>query len=70
MPTLEAIPAAPIEPWVDIATVARHIGFCERTVTKLFKSGQIPGRGFKNGKRVFYRFKLSEVDAAIKAGWD
>lgn len=62
------VPTVSPEKWVDIATVAEHIGFCPRVTTRLMKSGTIPGHPIRNGKRTFYRFLLSEVDAAIKAG--
>lgn len=65
--TSNTTPSTEPEKWVDIATVAKHIGFCPRVTTQLMKSGTIPGRAVKNGKRTFYRFLLSEVDAAIKA---
>jgi hypothetical protein len=57
-----------LEEWVDVYAVAKHIGFCVRVVTRMMKSGQIPGHAFRNGKRVFYRYRLSEVDEAIKEG--
>ncbi|HEV2709102.1 MAG TPA: hypothetical protein VGU67_02715 [Edaphobacter sp.] len=56
------------EPWVNLAAVAQHIGFGPRKVAQMVKDKQIPGYPSRNGKRTFYLFKLSEVDAAIKAG--
>ncbi len=61
------VPTVIPEPWVDLGTVAQHIGFGPRKVTSMMKAGQIPGYPARNGKRTFYRFRLSEVDAAIKA---
>jgi len=58
-------PLAAPEPWVDSAVVAKHIGFCPRKVSQMVKAGQIPGRAVRNGARVFWRFKLSLVDAAM-----
>lgn len=62
------VPTVIPEPWVDLAAVGKHIGFCKRTLTKRLKEGKLPGHAIQNGGRTFYRFKLSEVDAAVKAG--
>lgn len=64
-PNLTPAPSPTIEPWVDLATVAKHIGFGYDTTSKMVKSGIIPHRAVKNGSKTFYRFKLSEVDAAF-----
>lgn len=56
------------EKWVDIEAVCDHIGFSRNTVTKRVNEGKLPSHPVRNGKRTFHRFKLSEVDAAIKEG--
>lgn len=61
-------PEATPEKWVNIAAVSKHIGFCPRLVTAWMKAGKLPCHPARNGKRVYYRFLLSEVDAAMKAG--
>ncbi|MBB5319264.1 helix-turn-helix transcriptional regulator [Tunturibacter empetritectus] len=57
------------ERWVDIKAVCDHIGFSLNTVTRRVNEGRIPSHPIRNGKRNYHRFKLSEVDTAIKAGW-
>jgi hypothetical protein len=54
-----------LEPWVDAAAVAAHLGFSKETITKMAKAGKIPGTHIRNGARTFLRFKLSRVDAAF-----
>ena len=66
--TSSATPASLSEPWVDIHSVVKHIGFCDRTIKKMVKEGKLPGRAVRNGARTYLRFQLSAVDAAIKAG--
>ena len=66
--TTEPVGAPSVEPWVDTAAVARHIGFSYQQTAKMVKEGLIPGKPFCGGKRTFWRFKLSEVDAWLKAG--
>lgn len=55
------------EPWVDASTIAEYVGFSVPTVRKMAERGTIPGHLSKNGKRAFWRFKLSQVDAAMNA---
>jgi hypothetical protein len=63
----QAYPSPPAEPWVDAATVAKHIGFCQKTTVKMVAQGKLPGRAVRNGAKTFWRFKLSEVDVAIRS---
>jgi hypothetical protein len=53
------------EPWVDLRTLAAHIGFGHQATRKMVEAGQIPGKPFVNGKKTFWRFRLSAVDAAF-----
>ena len=54
-----------IEPWVDAATVGAHLGFKPDHIRKLAGQGKLPGIQMQNGARVYWRFKLSEIDAAL-----
>lgn len=54
-----------IEPWVDADTVATHLGFESDHVRNLARAGKIPATQMGNGKRKFWRFKISHVDAAL-----
>jgi hypothetical protein len=67
MPTPAALPP-PVEPWVDTAAVAAHIGFSYQQTAKMAKEGLIPGWPRKSGKKTYWRFKLSVVDEWIKSG--
>ena len=53
------------EPWVDVRTLANHIGFAYQTTLRMVEDGKIPGKAFQNGKKTFWRFQLSAVDAAF-----
>jgi Helix-turn-helix domain len=54
--------------WVDVRTLAEHIGFSYQTARRMVADGEIPGKVFRNGKKSFWRFRLSDVDAALAAG--
>jgi hypothetical protein len=66
-----AHPATPLvdpptpEPWVDLRALAAHIGFRYQATRRMAENGQIPGKCFQNGKKAFWRFQLSAVDAAL-----
>jgi hypothetical protein len=53
------------EPWVDLRTLAEHIGFSYQTTRRMVEDREIPGKAFQNGKKTFWRFQLSAVDAAF-----
>lgn len=55
------------EAWVDAATVGAHLGFKPDHIRKLAKTGRLPGSQLQNGARVYWRFKISEIDAAMQA---
>ena len=55
------------EPWVDAATVAAHLGFKADYIRKQAVSGKLPGKQFKNGARSYWRFRISEIDAALSS---
>ena len=54
-----------IEPWVDVRTLAAHLGFSYQTTLRMADDGLIPGKAFQSGRKTFRRFKLSAVDAAL-----
>jgi hypothetical protein len=56
---------SPTEPWVDLRTLAEHIGFRYQATRRMVEDGKIPGKAFQNGKKTFWRFQLSAVDAAF-----
>lgn len=58
-----------VEPWVDTAALARHIGFSYGQTAKMVRQGLIPGKQFYGGKRSYWRFKLSEVDEWMKSNY-
>ncbi len=68
MQVLESTATATPEPWVDLKAVSNHIGFGINTTRELVVKGKIPSTPMRNGKKTHWRFKLTEVDAAIKAG--
>ena len=53
------------EPWVDLRTLAEHIGFRYQATRRMVEDGKIPGKVFQNGRKTFWRFQLSAVDAAL-----
>ena len=64
----QSTPAVPpLEAWVDAETVAQHLNFSPQQVRLMAREGRIPGVQQGNGKRAFWRFKLSQVDAAMEA---
>ena len=75
MPTIPAAPSRPShhtqsfepEPWVDLRKLASHIGFEYQATRRMVEAGLIPGKAFQNGKKTFWRFRLSAVDAALTA---
>jgi hypothetical protein len=53
------------EPWVDLRKLAEHIGFGYQATRRMVEDRKIPGKAFQNGKKTFWRFQLSAVDAAL-----
>jgi excisionase family DNA binding protein len=53
------------EPWVDLRTLAEHVGFSYQTTRRMVEDREIPGKAFQNGRKTFWRFQLSAVDAAL-----
>jgi hypothetical protein len=58
-------PISHTEPWVDLRALAEHIGFEYQATRRMVEAGKIPGKAFENGKKTFWRFQLSAVDAAF-----
>jgi excisionase family DNA binding protein len=55
-----------IEPWVDAKTVGEFIGFEHDHVRKLANAGKLPGAKMQNGKKTYWRFKLSQVEEYMR----
>jgi hypothetical protein len=53
------------EGWVDLHRVANHLNISYQTAAKRVKEGKIVGHPMRNGSKTYWRFKLSEVDAAM-----
>ena len=60
---LETNPA--VEPWVNTAAVAAHVGMSPRTVAKWAREGRIPAHPLSGNARRTWGFKLSEVDSFL-----
>jgi excisionase family DNA binding protein len=58
------ITASP-ELFVDANRVAEWLGIKPRRVLEMARRGQIPAHPLGAGRRKIWRFRLSEVDAAI-----
>ena len=57
-----------IEPFVDADAVAAFLQIKRRQVLELTRAGKIPAHSLLGSRRKVWRFKLSEVDAAIAGG--
>lgn len=55
------------EPLVDAKELATHLRFDVRLVRKLAHQRLIPAIDYENGGRHYYRFHISEVEAALRA---
>ena len=53
------------ECWIDSQALADHLGFSRKYINAQAAKGNIPGQTFVNGKRTYWRFKISEVEAAM-----
>lgn len=54
------------EPLVDAKQLAAHLHFGVRLVRKLAQQQLIPAIDYVNGTRHYYRFHISEVEAALR----
>jgi len=61
-------PLAPLEAFVDATAAALHIACTRRQLLELVRAGQLPGHALGAGTRKSWRFKLTELSAAISAG--
>lgn len=50
------------EPWVDAEVVAKHLGCKSDHVRKMASKGKLYAVPSQNGKRSFWRFRISLVD--------
>jgi excisionase family DNA binding protein len=56
------------EPFVDADAVAAFLSIKRRQVLELARSGRIPAHPLLGSRRKVWRFRLSEVDAAVVSG--
>jgi len=56
--------AAPPEPWVSVDHTANHLGIRKETLYRWIERRALPA--FRLGRH--WKFKLSEVDAWVRAG--
>jgi hypothetical protein len=56
------------EPYVDASAVAQFLCITRRQVLELARAGKIPAHPLLGSRRKVWRFKLSEVDAAVPSG--
>lgn len=68
-PPLAAEPANPVpyylEPFVDAQVAAAHLSVTPRQLIGDARSGDLPGHPLPGRQRSRWRFKLSELDAAV-----
>jgi hypothetical protein len=50
---------------VDAEAIGAHIGFTPKWVSEQAREGRIPWHGIRNGTKVYRRFNLEEVLAAL-----
>jgi len=55
----------PLEPFVDADTVAEFLAVERRQVLDWARSGDISAHPLGHGKRRMWRFRLTEVEAAV-----
>ena len=60
------IPEAP-EPFVDAGAAAEFLAVSRRRLLDLARARQLPGHPIGDGARRVWRFRLSEIAAAIAA---
>jgi hypothetical protein len=56
-----------LEPFVDAAAAGRFLGLHPVTIQRMARNGTLPGHPVCRGKRVVWRFLLSELAAWLKA---
>jgi hypothetical protein len=60
-----SVVGAPLEPFVDADTVAEFLAVERRQVLNWARSGDISAHPLGHGKRRMWRFRLTEVEAAV-----
>lgn len=65
MGNLAVLPQQPA-PLVDAKEIADFLGVGVPVVRKLAKAKKIPALLIKNGVREYYRFRVADVEAALK----
>jgi hypothetical protein len=56
-----------LEPFVDAVAAGKFLGLHPVTIQRMARSGTLPGHPVCRGKRVVWRFLLSELTAWLKA---
>ena len=64
---LQAVTGVPPEPFVDAQKAAEFLSMRPRRLLELARQGAIPAYPLGNGYRRVWRFRLSELAAAIEA---
>lgn len=64
-PPAGTAPTNPLEPFVDAESAAAFLSLRRRRVLELARQGQIPAHPLGEGKRREWRFRLSELAAAV-----
>jgi len=59
-----------LERFVDAATAADFLALRSRRVLELARAGELPAHPIGHGKRRIWRFRLSELAAAVSNGVD
>lgn len=54
------------QPIVNIKAVAKHFGCDKRTIRKMVRDGRIPCYAIHNGARTYLKFRIAEVEAALR----
>ena len=65
---LEIAPPQVTEPLIGAEQLAAHLHVSDRFIRKMVDARNIPFYKVYNGKRHFYRFRISEVEAALREG--
>lgn len=55
-----------LDEWVDAHAIAKHLKWHVNFVRKMAKARKIPALSIKNGSREYYRFRISEVEEALR----
>ena len=57
----------PLERFVDAAEAAKFLSLTRRRILELARAGKLPGHPIGEGARRVWRFRLSEIAAAVSS---